>query len=83
MSDTLTPYDTGKRAEPKVWPTPTRSELTSTPPIERALIEADYGKVDFENDEGTTVATVWIEGTADGYVVHIDMEDPRIEVHHG
>lgn len=51
---TRTPYDTGKRAEPKVW--------TS------AHIEADtdYGKVDFDDDAGGTIATLYIEKDDDG-----------------
>lgn len=49
-----TPYDTGKRSEPKVW---TKSHFES---------DEDYGKVDFENDEGGTIATLYIEQEADG-----------------
>lgn len=44
----LTPYDTGARMEPKVWP---------------IRDEDDYGRVDFDNDEGGTTLTVL--GTAD------------------
>lgn len=49
-----TPYDTGKRAEPKQW--------------EKRHFESDddYGKVDFDNDEGGTIATLYIEQEADG-----------------
>lgn len=86
MSDKLNPYDTGKRAEPKPW---FRGEWTpedyaAMSPIERTIEEDRFGKVDFEDDEGRTVATVWIEKGADGeYVVHIADENPRIEVHGG
>lgn len=50
----LTPYDTGKRAEPKVW--------------EDRHIEDDddYGKVDFNTDEDYTIATLHIEQGDDG-----------------
>lgn len=72
-----TPYDTGKRSEPKVWP--------------RGVMEddGDYGKVDFENDEGGTIATLYIEQSDDrssytlkGYTneplkVDIEQEDPQ------
>lgn len=50
----LTPYDTGKRAEPKVW---TRSHIED---------DDDYGKVDFDTDSDYTVATLYIEKDADG-----------------
>lgn len=52
----LTPYDTGDRLEPQLWPTG----------------EADtFGRVDFDDDEARTVATAYIarEGTA--YVLHV------------
>lgn len=39
----LTPYDTGDRMEPKPWP---------------LRGDDDYGRVDFENDEGGTTLTV-------------------------
>lgn len=56
----LTPYDTGDRAEPTVW----------------GLDGGDrdrYGRVDFDDDEGSTVATIYLERNSDGdYVVHID-----------
>lgn len=81
MTDTLTPYDTGKRAEPKVWPTPARQELAGSEPIDRALLEERYGKVDFEDDESKTIATVWIEHTEIGYVLHVDGEDVAVMVH--
>lgn len=62
-----TPYDTGEIAEPKVWRRP--SDKT----------EAEWqhwGKVDFENDEGATVATVQVVKRADGsYEVHVETYD--------
>lgn len=83
MTNALTPYDTGVRATPQVWANMGRN-LHTLPPIERELAEDRYGKVDFENDEGSTVATVWLEKNAAGeYTVHIDnMQVTRIEVHH-
>jgi hypothetical protein len=61
MSNKLTPYDTGARAEPKPW-TPTRDE--------------DYGKVDFTDDADEDVATVYVEHnpTTNGYTVHVYTE---------
>jgi hypothetical protein len=48
-----TPYDTGKRSEPKVW---TSGHIED---------DDDYGKVDFEDDAGGTLATLYIEQEAD------------------
>lgn len=81
MSDTLTPYDTGMRGEPKVWPTPSRNELAASEPIDRTLLEDRFGKVDFEDDESKTIATVWIEHTEIGYVLHLDGEGVAVMVH--
>ena len=50
----LTPYDTGERAQPLVW-----VSADSRRPAED---ERDrYGKVDFEDDGGETLATVHVE----------------------
>lgn len=47
------PYDTGARLEPKAWPTDGDPDR--------------YGRVDLDNNEGATVATVHAGGTAHGY----------------
>ena len=47
-----TPYDTGERAEPTAWSVGEDDE--------------DYGKVDFDDDAGETIATVWFERRDDG-----------------
>lgn len=58
----LTPYDTGDRLEPHRW-------------RERPDQPEDYGKVDFDNEESATVATVWIEATPMGtYVLRMDTD---------
>ena len=59
MTGSPTPYDTGARAEPRVW-----SLLHG---------EADrYGRVDFEDSNSDTICTIWVEGTEDGEsVIHI------------
>jgi hypothetical protein len=50
----LTPFDTGKRAEPRPWE-------------ERHFdSEEDWGKVDFDADDGFTLATLYIERDEDG-----------------
>lgn len=57
MSD-LTPYDTGAVAEPFVWPPDGDPER--------------YGKVDFDNAEGGTVATVRVVRQGGRYVIQIE-----------
>ena len=49
-----TPYDTGKRLEPRAWQNAHRES------------EDDFGKVDFDNEESATVATLYIERDDDG-----------------
>lgn len=65
MTDQLTPYDTGKRLEPKPW-------LGDDPDQEdRPTFGDDYGKVDFDNEESATCATLWVERNEDGsYMLH-------------
>ena len=84
MSTALTPYDRGVRAEPNIWLHASRKDLESMAPIALEMEEDRFGKVDFENDESSHVATIWLENAGDGYVVHIaGMDDVRIEVHGG
>lgn len=61
----LTPYDTGARLEPKLWVNPVSIDRA-------ALLGEDYGKVDFDNDEGATEFVVHAEREGEGYVLHID-----------
>lgn len=74
MATTLTPYDTGERAEPSTW-TPSNSHLYSMPDEDRESIIAnhrdDFGKVDFEDDESATIATVWATKADAGWTLHI------------
>lgn len=67
---TQTPYDTGERFQPEVWPTsPDKPD--------------SYGRVDFENDESATELTVHagysggrtvleVETHGDDVVVYVD-----------
>ena len=68
----LTPYDTGERAQPHAWP------VDPSEPDE-------YGKVDFDNGEGTTVATVHVskDPVTGSYVVHVmpHSDDVRVARH--
>lgn len=65
-----TPYDTGKRSEPKPWQSYHMED------------DDDYGKVDFDNDEGGTLATLYIEKDDDGtYALRGYSNEPlRMEV---
>lgn len=64
-----TPYDTGERLEPQPWVSNT--DLAR----ERAGLTKDadrFGRVDFDNDEGRTVLTVWVERTElGGYAMYV------------
>lgn len=72
MSIALTPYDTGQRAEPKVWLTRTRNAFTQLDEADRETEEDRYGKVDFDDDEGTSIVTVWVERNERGYpILHV------------
>lgn len=75
------PYNTGERLEPFPW---VRDGVTGTAkprPSERD----DYGRVDFDDDEGTTIATVHIEGEAqrpeDVFVMKIDGVNAPLVIH--
>jgi hypothetical protein len=75
MTDrTLTPYDTGERLEPHLW---VRGEVASPGGLPRRACVDDYGRVDFENEEGGTVLTVHVSRTAGGYTLHVEnLTDP-------
>lgn len=80
MSKHLTPYDTGEALEPKPWP-PRYSE-----PSGSAEDRADFGKVDFDNEESATLYTVQIvkndpvPSTGERYTIRITnlAEEPYI-----
>lgn len=66
MSTELTPYDTGVRCEAKAW-LPYGTKVNESTPAE------NFGKVDFDDNEGGTVAVVHLERGADGkYTLHLD-----------
>lgn len=79
----LTPYDTGRRCEPRPWPTATRQRLENASPDALGLEEDRFGKVDFEDDEGGAVCVVHVERSRNGTCsVHIEAlcEDDSIRV---
>lgn len=62
----LSPYDTGERAQPQVWVTPDQRR-----PAEDN--RDSYGRVDFDDADGTTLCTIWVEGTDGGTsIIHIE-----------
>lgn len=69
MHQALTPYDTGQRLEPHAW---VQGQVASPGGLPRRAIPDDFGRVDFENDEGGTVLTVYVERTAEGYMLHVE-----------
>lgn len=64
----LTPYDTGERAQPFTWEHDGESDR--------------YGRVDFDNDEGATLATVYVaRSETDGrYCMFIEVQDDDLLV---
>lgn len=75
----LTPFDTGERAEPKPWITGSnivRDRATGVGEPD------EYGKVDFDDDESRTVATVHVskDPVTGSYVVHVVPHDDDVRV---
>lgn len=71
---TLTPYDSGHRAEPKLWVTANAVSATHAD---------DFGKVDFTDDAGETQAVLYLEKNDNGgYTLHVDdwNGDLKVEV---
>lgn len=75
MTTALTPYDTGKRLQPMPW----RVQPLNLPDEQEA---GRYGRVDFDDDEGSTVATVYAERNADrtGYTLHVGNTSGNVAV---
>ena len=79
MSTELTPYDTGLRAEPRVW-------LSRSAKVSEATPTESFGKVDFEDDAGEALCTVYVERNPDGsHTVHVqslcDASELTTELH--
>lgn len=79
MSQALTPYDTGDRLEPHPW---VRGEVASPGGLPRRVETDDFGRVDFDDDEGRTVLTLYVERTEAGYTLRVEnlTEPLRVEV---
>lgn len=70
MSQTLTPYDTGSRLEPKPWQVQPRNLLQDPAEAHR------YGKVDFDDDEGATRLTAHVaRNQGEGYTLYAHVHD--------
>lgn len=65
----LNPYDTGERLEPHVW---VKGQVASPGGLPRRPTEDDYGRVDFDGEDGTTILTLYIERSGNGYALDID-----------
>ena len=77
MSQELTPYDTGERLEPHRWVTEHTGPKQTTP-------RDRFGRVDFDNDEGRTALSLYVERTAQGYTLHVERSADvalTVEVH--
>lgn len=62
----LSPYDTGARCEARAW-------LPYGTKVRPASPAANFGKVDFDDDEGGTVAMAYVEKNPDGsYTLHVE-----------
>jgi len=61
-----TPYDTGSRAQPLAWVRNTGGEWIAGSEYQRPAESDDFGRVDFDGDDGSTLATVYAERQGDG-----------------
>ena len=78
MTQHLTPFDTGERAEPSVWaPVPPGAAYGD---IVEGKHDDRYGKVDFENDSSEHVVTVHVERDADGEYVLVTSQPIRVRI---
>lgn len=79
MNYKLTPYDTGERLEPKTW---VDEDGIAGEELRRPAEPDDYGRVDFDAEDSSTVATLYIERQADGsYVLKGYTNEPlKVEI---
>lgn len=77
-----TPYDSGKRLEPKVWVDP-RTALAGEELL-RLATNDDYGRVDFDDECSQTRLTLWVENEGGRLHLHLETYNEaqvEIEVH--
>lgn len=71
-----TPYDTGAVLEPFPWVHKDGTTGTDRRPCE----DDDYGRVDFDNDEGATIVTLRVTRDGDRYVLEIYGNDEDLDI---
>lgn len=77
MAESLTPYDTGAVAEPVLW----QDDHDAVRAALRSGNEGDIGKVDFDDDEGATVATIRMTRDKHGiHTIHIESHRDGLKV---
>lgn len=76
----MNPYDDGYRLKPKAWV----NDGIAGEEDPRPATADDYGRVDFDNDAGETVVTVWIQKTEAGYIVRVEeQQDVELAIETG
>lgn len=76
-----TPYDTGSRAQPLAWVRNAGGEWIAGSEYQRPAEPDDFGRVDFDGDDGSTLATVYAERTTSGgYVLDVYAHDDAVIV---
>lgn len=64
-----TPYDTGQRLDPHAWVT---NGIVVPDGHPRFAEDSEFGRVDFDGDDGTTILTLHVEPADNGYRMVID-----------
>ncbi|MEV5068905.1 hypothetical protein MRBLMI12_000461 [Microbacterium sp. LMI12-1-1.1] len=70
-ADQRSPFDTGQRAEPREWSHATMHAISRMVGREVAEELDRFGRVDFEDDAGSTVAIVHAGNTGNGWTVDV------------
>ncbi|MFT4284292.1 MAG: hypothetical protein QM598_05600 [Protaetiibacter sp.] len=79
----LTPYDTGARLEPRTWVEDVGGSWVTGSERLRDAFPDDFGRVDFDDDEGATIATIYVErgpGSTPSYRVHVEAHADAVTV---
>lgn len=71
-----TPYDTGERAEPKMWVGRRDGEWRAGSALDRPAEFDDFGRVDFDDDSSQTFGTVHgVRGEDGTFTLHVFLHD--------
>lgn len=80
MPHAVSPYNEGWRLEPKPW---VKNGIAGQE-NPRPATGDDYGRVDFDNEAGETVVTVWIQKTEAGYILRAEeLQDIELAIETG